>query len=181
MKFTTLFAVYALATAALLGTATDSKANVTWLVNGVFDDTGTLSGEFTIDQYGFLLNNFNLQTTSGTLLPGFDYNSSDSYYSNGTFYVDAQPGYQADLHLQFTDSLDVASLNNPIMGGAPGPSWECQGSFSCFVPSGGETRYLASGVASAVPEPATWAMMLVGFAGLGFAGYRKSRSVLRTA
>ena len=28
---------------------------------------------------------------------------------------------------------------------------------------------------SAVPEPATWAMMLVGFAGLGFAGMRVSR------
>jgi hypothetical protein len=27
----------------------------------------------------------------------------------------------------------------------------------------------------AVPEPATWAMMALGFAGLGFAGYRSSR------
>jgi hypothetical protein len=27
-----------------------------------------------------------------------------------------------------------------------------------------------------VPEPATWAMMLVGFAGLGYAGYRKAKS-----
>jgi hypothetical protein len=26
-----------------------------------------------------------------------------------------------------------------------------------------------------IPEPATWAMMLAGFAGLGFAGYRASR------
>jgi hypothetical protein len=26
-----------------------------------------------------------------------------------------------------------------------------------------------------VPEPSTWAMMLLGFAGLGFAGYRASR------
>jgi hypothetical protein len=26
-----------------------------------------------------------------------------------------------------------------------------------------------------VPEPSTWAMMMLGFAGLGFAGYRKSR------
>jgi hypothetical protein len=25
---------------------------------------------------------------------------------------------------------------------------------------------------SAIPEPSTWAMMLLGFAGLGFAGYR---------
>ena len=29
--------------------------------------------------------------------------------------------------------------------------------------------------ASPVPEPSTWAMMLVGFVGLGYAGYRGSR------
>jgi hypothetical protein len=28
-----------------------------------------------------------------------------------------------------------------------------------------------------VPEPSTWAMMLLGFAGLGYAGFRKARSV----
>ena len=28
----------------------------------------------------------------------------------------------------------------------------------------------------ATPEPSTWAMLLIGFAGLGFAGYRKARS-----
>ena len=27
----------------------------------------------------------------------------------------------------------------------------------------------------AVPEPSTWAMMLIGFAGLGFAGYKRAR------
>ena len=26
-----------------------------------------------------------------------------------------------------------------------------------------------------VPEPSTWGMMLLGFAGLGFAGYRRAR------
>jgi hypothetical protein len=32
-----------------------------------------------------------------------------------------------------------------------------------------------------VPEPSTWAMMILGFAGLGFAGYRSSRKTATTA
>jgi hypothetical protein len=34
------------------------------------------------------------------------------------------------------------------------------------------TIYLSSGVSNTVPEPSTWSMMLIGFAGLGFAGWR---------
>jgi hypothetical protein len=30
--------------------------------------------------------------------------------------------------------------------------------------------------AGSVPEPATWAMMIVGFGGLGFVAYRRSRN-----
>ena len=33
----------------------------------------------------------------------------------------------------------------------------------------------------AVPEPSTWAMMLLGFTGLGFAGYRRSRKAVSIA
>jgi hypothetical protein len=36
-------------------------------------------------------------------------------------------------------------------------------------------------VTSAVPEPSTWAMMLIGFAGIGFMAYRRSRKALATA
>jgi hypothetical protein len=36
-------------------------------------------------------------------------------------------------------------------------------------------------VSSAVPEPSTWAMMLLGFEGLGYAGYRTSRRAAATA
>lgn len=36
---------------------------------------------------------------------------------------------------------------------------------------GGDPR----GGASAVPEPSTWAMLLIGFAGLGYAGWRPSK------
>jgi PEP-CTERM motif len=34
---------------------------------------------------------------------------------------------------------------------------------------------VASGGASAVPEPSTWAMLLLGFAGLGYAGFRRCK------
>jgi hypothetical protein len=37
------------------------------------------------------------------------------------------------------------------------------------------------GIGNAVPEPTTWAMMLVGFAGLGIAGYRRSLKPIASA
>lgn len=35
--------------------------------------------------------------------------------------------------------------------------------------------YTSPSLESAVPEPSTWAMLLIGFAGIGFAGWRGSR------
>ncbi len=43
------------------------------------------------------------------------------------------------------------------------------------------TAEFAVDALNAVPEASTWAMMLVGFAGLGFAGYRRSRQRAITA
>ena len=51
---------------------------------------------------------------------------------------------------------------------------------------GGSIAFLDGGVAtlsssSPVPEASTWAMMLLGFAGLSFAGYRSSRKAASSA
>ena len=61
-------------------------------------------------------------------------------------------GYRGEL---FVDGFDVG----------PTPS---DGLIALYGPG----TFVLSGV---VPEPSTWAMMLMGFGGLGFAGYRASR------
>jgi hypothetical protein len=35
--------------------------------------------------------------------------------------------------------------------------------------------FAAAGFSSGVPEPSTWAMMLIGFAGIGFMTYRQTK------
>jgi PEP-CTERM motif len=37
---------------------------------------------------------------------------------------------------------------------------------------------ITGGDVPTIPEPSTWAMMLLGFAGLGYAGFRKARSAI---
>jgi hypothetical protein len=54
---------------------------------------------------------------------------------------------------------DWSRVGTDIVGGTPAPTFN-----EAFSLSG-----------SVVPEPSTWAMMLLGFAGLGFAGYRHAR------
>jgi hypothetical protein len=54
-------------------------------------------------------------------------------------------------------------------------------SFVYDIGTGGDGAFLTTGGDSvlafgeAVPEPSTWAMMLLGFAGLAFAGYRQAK------
>jgi PEP-CTERM motif len=43
------------------------------------------------------------------------------------------------------------------------------------------SQMMVVGTSSTVPEPSTWAMMLLGFAGLSLAGYRKSRRIATAA
>jgi probable HAF family extracellular repeat protein len=42
------------------------------------------------------------------------------------------------------------------------------------------TLSLAATLSTSAPEPSTWALMLLGFAGLGFAGYRRARAAQAT-
>ena len=49
-------------------------------------------------------------------------------------------------------------------------------SLSLFPGANGQAFGYGQVFSSGVPEPSTWAMMIVGFAGLGFAGYRRAKA-----
>ncbi|MGZ5987055.1 MAG: PEP-CTERM sorting domain-containing protein [Caulobacteraceae bacterium] len=179
----TLIAIAGCAAALGLAAApTAASADVHWTVNGTFDDGGTVTGSFDIDIYGYIDGaTFDLKTAGGSLTP-FEYTPATAYHASGTvpppdyntyvapFYIDLQPGYAQALHLVFQSPLITPIGHNVLLGGYQGPSFECQNSYSCYVPQG-DIRYIASGSARAagvaVPEPTAWALMLTGFAGLG--------------
>ena len=153
-----------------------AEASVIWNVTGTFSDGTSLSGSFTTNVYGYV-ENWDLFTQANGPFSALEYNPSTSYLSSGFHFVDFQPGYQGDLHLDFLGDLTIPSPHNFIVDAT---SYECQNSFSCYIPDVGPTRYLTGGVAdfaSTVPEPATWVMLILGFgmtgAMLRMAGRRK--------
>jgi hypothetical protein len=72
-------------------------------------------------------------------------------------------GFSLLTNLSGLTPADVSFTNDSIRYNASGLSFETSPYFITLT------------VATAVPERSTWAMMLVGFAGLGFAGYRNAR------
>ena len=70
--------------------------------------------------------------------------------------------------LEITDLWGLTVGNGAPGGGSPNTLYFTSG-------VGGEADGLF-GALTAVPEPSTWAMMLIGFTGLAFAGYRRARN-----
>jgi hypothetical protein len=176
-------------------------SGVTFNDGGTIVDGGT----FTIDQSGFV-SSYSLQTTNGSIISGgFTYTSpnNDVGPNTGASNIVVFPNLGAGPNLGVTtagQTLDETSALqltfknpladggvDPIVSGNLGPSFECTGSFLCAFngqgPNGqfgpgpfGDVRFVEGGIATAVPEPATWAMMLLGFAGVGFMAYRRKNN-----
>jgi hypothetical protein len=153
---------------------------IDWTLEGVtFDDGGTASGTFSIDSSTGDLVSYDITTTDGTTLVGTVFDPSTAPF---VAYGDYGPNSFLLLTVAGTRYITLEFLN-PLTSGGTDPiipgydpvsntgSYECNNCAPARFVTAGEATSLP------VPEPSTWAMMVAGFAALGFAAYRSSQRV----
>jgi hypothetical protein len=160
-----------------------NAATINWTLNFVqFTDGGTATGTFSTDSITGAVTAFDITTTPGQFIStGFEYDAATSLQGAGlgtnSFSLTQVDSPNRALELSFFNPLTSPGTDTLVFG----ESNEC-GSNSC-----GSFRSPIDGLAvgsavSAVPEPTTWAMMILGFAGVGFVAYRrKSKPALMAA
>jgi hypothetical protein len=81
----------------------------------------------------------------------------------------------ADLNINGTPlGFTQLSGNGPdLFTGNPADPFFTLGSFNLANPFFGQNDVLTISAVAAVPEPSTWAMMILGFGGVGFMAYRR--------
>ena len=141
--------------------------------NIVFDFSGTCTTGCTGTATGVLtLTNAYVYGTALTVsdLVSFQYTSSDITFTilpgPNTFLAG---GLNADGTQ--TAVFDLDSYTNPPLGET---YFDTAGPFESQLPSGLHDSGLNGAFTAAVPEPSTWAMMLLGFAGIGLLANRRS-------
>jgi hypothetical protein len=170
MKITTLATAIAVAAVAA---ATAAQADV--ITTYTFSDTsvdggGVLSGSFQVDQtlYDEATDSGYVAGSSTIAITG-----DSSAVLNGSY-----TGF-VEFDAEFVDFENASGADVGILIGEPPQTTGSipQNQFG-FFPNGDLFQITGSLIASTpttdTPEMSTWAMMLVGFAGLGFAGYRRS-------
>jgi hypothetical protein len=161
-------ATAALFLAAATFQAAPARANIVFDFSGVCDSgcSGTATGVLTLDDsYAFgsdltLTNFVSFHYSSSDI--GFDVPNAGGLLFSG--------GLNADGSIVGTD---LAVIGEHEFGVFP------EGKFLVDITdTGGDVGSLShfTLVSGDVPEPTTWAMIVLGFAGLGLAGYRKTRS-----
>jgi hypothetical protein len=148
--------------------ASASAANLNYtLYDTAFDDGGTASGTFSVDDTTGAITAFDIVTTAGGVLPAFTYDTGNSlWYGNNVFtpnsFILVDFGFDRYINLGFVNPLTAGGIDPlaPEQANYTIGSWECD---NC-----NNVRNVVSGFAAA-PEPGAWALMLAGFAGLGAA------------
>lgn len=105
----------------------------------------------------------------------YSYSLTDLWiYDSGEVVFDLMNGSNALYLVEFTSSTDISGF--PTASVLTGPTMFLTADISV-----NDVPERLSAEVRALPEPATWAMMLLGFAGIGFSMRRKRTPVLATA
>ena len=138
--------------------------------------TFTGLGSFPITETVTFLTNFNSSAFDGVI----DFGGTSGFSSNGTVsYSDTQTVLASNFATfigngSHTSFLSATGSTN--FSGGDGLAYQYSGSTSTSL------TLIYTYTVAAVPEPSTWAMMLLGFAGVGFMTYRrKSKPALLRA
>jgi hypothetical protein len=103
------------------------------------------------------------------------------YYGNPNSAFKGQDGGEPFIFVNFFDttgSFSKVTFNEVNSGGGYESDNHTVGH---YLTMGQGTVVTLTNSVSGVPEPSTWAMMLLGLGGLGFAGYRRSRKAAALA
>ena len=154
-----------------------ANADEHWVVNATFTDGGTLTGFIDFNVYGSL-GAYDLVTSPVGGFPGFEFRPGHGNISGGLFgpgdtsLTLLGPAYNSDILVLTASSSFLVSQNGNYLQAS---SAECVGLYSCSPGAG--TRYLSGASLMAVPEPAAWALMTIGFGGIGAAARRRRTAV----
>lgn len=159
------FLVTGAAIAALV--SSQAEAAVIFNVNGVFSSGGTLTGTFTTNDAITQVTGINLSSTANGAFQATTYNSVatiDSQLLPNSFRLTVTSGATKQLQLTFSPSLTLAG------SAIGGNSFEAQQ----IIGAGNRTITGTVGTqAAAVPEPATWGLMILGFGAVSYAMRRR--------
>jgi hypothetical protein len=106
-------------------------------------------------------------------------------YGNGSQITGLSPYASSDNHLSFPDAsyVSVGGLSFTTTGGTSYNLYSWNGGYYELSSANDPIGYTGNGtpitMTVGVPEVSTWAMMLAGFAGLGFVGYRRNAKTVR--
>jgi len=161
--------------------------------------TGTVGGHagtaVTVDTVGNINTGAGFSTIKpvlgGTLTDLLFTPADDTLFSDFSFRGQLAPlGDEGLIFVKWTDSLGTS--DTLVFPGVPGPDedfgrlgivsmdGETLKSVEVFTAAGEsfkefkQVQFSAEGIPPSIPEPSTWAMMLLGIVGLGYAGYRRT-------